>query len=242
MKISIKIAIKISKLMLLVLALPASGVWAQDSEKPDFSGLYMPTADFSRMIMFPMMGPPYTEWAENLVNDFNSKFDAIEDQPGSHCVPPGMPNAMAFPAPFPMEIIQRENDITLFFEAHSQYRKIYIEGYERPEPVLASRMGYSVGHWEGDTLVVKTTYLKEETLGSTIISDEGEITERITLEIDANGVRRLVDDIVYSDPKAYSTDIVMRGVWDSSPGTPIMEYVCGEYLYENYLQSKLSEE
>jgi hypothetical protein len=228
------------KLLALSFVLILSPVWAQEGSEqktPDFSGLYMPSMDFSLLIMFPMANPPYTEWAQNHANAFNSTFNAVTDQPSSFCVPPGMPASMALPAPFPLEIIQRPQDITLFFEAYAQYRKIYLEGYPRPEPLLASKMGYSVGHWEGEVLVVETTFLAEQTLGLNISSGEGRIIERLHLEADSAGNKRLVDNIVYSDLLAYTDDIIMRGVWDSSPDTPIMEYVCTEEIYEQYLDS-----
>jgi hypothetical protein len=227
---------QIALLSVLIIS-PVSAQEGSGQRAPDFSGLYMPSRDFSLLIMFPMANPPYSKWAQNHANEFNNKFNAITDQPTSFCVPPGMPASMALPAPFPLEIIQRPQDITLFFEAYAQYRKIYIDGYPRPEPQLASKMGYSVGHWEGEELVVETTFLAEQTLGLGISSGEGHITERMHLEADSAGNKRLVDNIVYSDLLAYTNDITMRGVWDSSPDTPIMEYVCTEEIYEQYLNS-----
>ena len=148
---------------------------------------------------------------------------------------------MAMPAPFPIEIIQRPQDITIFFEGYFQYRKIYMEGYDRPEPILNSRMGYSVGHWEGNELVVKTTYLSELTEGSFIGSGEGEITERFEVEYAEDGsISGFTDEIVLSDSGAYTADIVTSGSWAASPDTPIMEYTCTENIYQQHLESVAS--
>ena len=179
---------------------------------------------------------PYTDWARHYHDEFTSIYDPDRDQPAFLCVPPGMPVSMALAAPFPLEIIQRPHDITMFFEAYFQYRKIYLEGYDRPDPVLPTNMGYSVGHWDGDTLVVETTNLAERTQGTTIISDGARIEERMKLETDDKGNKSLVDKITLIDPKAYTRNIDMTGIWNWSPDTPILEYVCTNEMYQQYLE------
>ena len=196
----------------------------------------MPSRDFSRVKGFPMKDLPYTDWARRYYDAFISIYDPDRDQPAFICVPPGMPVTMSMVAPFPLEVIQRKSDITMFFEAYFQYRKIYLEGFPRPDPVLPTNMGYSVGHWEGDTLVVETTNLAERTQGTTIISDQARIEERIRLEQDDKGNKTLVDHYTLIDPKAYNKNIDMTGVWVSSPDTPILEYVCTNEIYQQYLE------
>jgi hypothetical protein len=139
--------------------------------------------------------------------------------------------------PFPVEIIQREQDITLFFEAWSQYRKIFLAGHDHPEPVLRSRMGHSVGRWEGDTLIVETTYLRARDMGKIMMSEDARIEERIRLETDATGARRLVNDITFIDEAIYTQPIRTRGVWDDSPDTPVLEYICSEEIWERYIDT-----
>jgi hypothetical protein len=207
---------------------------AQDAAHPDFSGIYMPNQRLSKLL--PFGDKPYTPWAKQYLDDFLAHYNPVSDEPSFFCVAPGMPLSMTMPAPFPLEIIQRPQDLTLFFEAYSQYRKIYIDGYPRPDLVLPTHMGYSVGHWEGDTLVVETTGLAELTVGSNIVSEEATITERMRIETDASGTRRLIDEIVYSDPKALTQTLTARGVWNASADTPILEYVCSQEIYDNYLE------
>jgi hypothetical protein len=214
----------------------SAALQADPGPHPDFSGLYMPSRDFSRFKGFPMKDLPYTDWARRYADEFTSIYDPNKDQPAFICVPPGMPASMALGAPFPLEVIQRPNDITMFFEAYFQYRKIYLEGYDRPDPVLPTNMGYSVGHWEGDTLVVVTGNLAERTQGTTILSSAARIEERMTIEIDDQGNKSLVDHITYIDPKAYTSNIEMTGIWNWSPDTPILEYVCTNEIYQQYLE------
>lgn len=205
------------------------------SDPPDLSGTWMPAQGPGLTQGFPRNDWPFTAKGQEIHDAFTAEFDPIKDDPAFFCVPPGMPMSMAAAAPFPMEIIQREHDITLFFESWSQYRKIYIEGHDHPDPILHSRMGYSVGHWEGDTLVVETDMLSERTQGRSLMSENAEFTERIRVETLEDGTRRLIDEIVFTDPEIYSEDIHVRGVWNESPDTPIMEYVCTEELYQQHL-------
>lgn len=216
----------------LSLSLPAAA-----QTPPDLSGVWMPVTGPGNTVIFPRAAWPFTAQGQAIFDAFEADFDQDRDSPEFFCVQPGMPMTMAAAAPFPVEIIQREQDVTLYFEAYNQYRKIFIEGHPRPEPILASRVGYSVGQWEGEELVVHTDHLAERTLGRAIMSGDATISERIRVEAAADGSRLLIDEIVFHDPATYSEDIQMRGVWREASDTPIMEYVCTEELYQKHLDS-----
>jgi hypothetical protein len=205
-------------------------------ERPDFSGTWMPDRSPGSNKGFPRSGWNYTEYGQQLQDAFTAEFDPDKDESSFFCVQPGMPMTMAQAPPFPLEVIQRDHDITLFFEAWSQYRKIYIDGYQHPEPILASRMGYSLGKWEGDTLVIEGNFLSERTMGRSLMSEEATFVERLHMETGADGKRRLISDIVFTDPVIYAEPIEMRGTWIDSPETPIMEYSCADELYEDHLE------
>lgn len=213
---------------------------AQD-ERPDLSGLWTPAprggAEGLPMPIRPR-DLPYTALGRQIWDDYANNFDPDVDAPGRFCVHPGMPTVMIGTPTFPMEIFQRPHDITIFNEAYYQYRKIYIEGYDRPEPILPSRMGYAVGRWEGDTLVVETSWLSERDMVSTLMSDEARITERIRIETTDDGQRVLVDDITLTDPKIYTEPVVMRGVWLETPDSPIMEYICSQNIFDEHIRNK----
>jgi hypothetical protein len=203
-------------------------------ETPDFTGYWMPNV--GRSVTWPFSDPPYTDRGRALWDAYAAEFDTDVDDPSRLCVPEAMPRTMVQP-PFPVEIIQREQDITLFFEAWSQYRKIFLAGHDHPEPVLRSRMGHSVGRWEGDTLIVETTYLRARDMGKIMMSEDARIEERIRLETDATGARRLVNDITFIDEAIYTQPIRTRGVWDDSPDTPVLEYICSEEIWERYIDT-----
>ena len=141
----------------------------------------------------------------------------------AQCLPDGMPNLMF--AIYPLEILQTPGRVTIIEEAFSQVRRIYIgEPQGRIGEVEPGYFGHSVGHWEGDTLVVDTIGLKEQVPSYRDVphSDEEHITERLHLA--APDILR--DDITIEDPK------MMDGPWRFTfayrrlPGYHMLEYVC----------------
>lgn len=106
-------------LVFLALALLFANIgYGQAQARPDFSGILMPdrTPGYERK-PFPRADWPYTQYGRQLQDAYLAEFDPNRDDPAFFCVQPGMPMSMSPAAPFPVEIIQRENDITMFFEA-----------------------------------------------------------------------------------------------------------------------------
>ncbi len=205
--------------------------------EPDLNGLWFPGGG-------PGQNPkelPFTPLGKKLSDAYIASFK-IEDDPGGWCVSPGLPRSI-WGAPFPVEVSQNKDFITMFWEGYFQYRKIYIEGRPRPDPILSTRMGYSVGHWEGDVLVVETTHLRESPYMRRLPNTENaKITERFTVENrkDAKGVttRYLTDQMTLTDPTLYTQPVTVTSSLRWSPTTPIMEYSCSEEIYEKHLQQR----
>ena len=93
-----------------------------------------------------------------------AEFDAFrtENDPAFRCIMPGIPKG--FTDPYPMEIIQQDHQIVFLYEYFHQVRRVYMDGREAPDYWPTSLSGYSTGHWEGDTLVVRTTRLSPNQL------------------------------------------------------------------------------
>ncbi len=219
----------------LLMALLAAGVSANESgDRPDFSGYWMPSV--GQATVWPSADPPFTELGRAMWDAYVSEFDPDVDDPARLCVPEAMPRTMTQP-PFPVEVIHRDHDITLFFEAWSQYRKIFMADYDHPPAILHTRMGHSVARWEGDTLVVNTNHLQEREMGKILMSDQARIEERIRLEVDDQGHKRLINDMTFYDEVMYTQPVRMRGVWDYSPDTPILEYICTQEIWELYIDA-----
>lgn len=200
-------------------------------------------------LWFPAFGGPGQQPAELPLNEsaqaqhdaYVAAFD-VDDDPGGFCVPPGLPRSI-WGAPFPVEIIQTESFINMFWEGYFQYRKIYMEGHPRPEPILHSRMGYSVGHWEGDTLVIETSHLSEYPYMRRLPNTDTATTiERITIEERADGQgemrRHLRNELTLHDTRLYTQPVTVTNYLIWSPDTPIMEYSCTDEIYERHLQER----
>jgi hypothetical protein len=108
---------------------------------------------------------PFMPWSAAVYN-YNSMNDSKYD-PEGYCLPPGGPRLMG--TPYPAEILQfpEEKRIVMIFEGGAHiWREIYMDG--RPHPPADSIkgqtwLGHSVGHWEGDALVVDTVGFNEGT-------------------------------------------------------------------------------
>ena len=116
------------------------------------------------------------------------------------CLPPGMPAMMRMD--YGMEVMQNKDKITFFGELNDALRRVYLDGRKPTQKILddPTYAGYSTGHWEGDTLVVETVALRDNTFieGFTPHSDAMTVHERIRLL--EPGL--LEDRITVTDPKA----------------------------------------
>jgi hypothetical protein len=88
-----------------------------------------------------------------LVNMTNDPSRHNTGDPELKCFRPGIPRANYMP--FPFQIIQGRDSVVIVYEFADSLRTIYMD--EKKEPPADSWMGWSTGHWEGDSLVVKTT-------------------------------------------------------------------------------------
>jgi hypothetical protein len=125
----------------------------------DLSGVWIGKRD-GKQAVDEKFRPPMTAWAQ-------ARFDAAvptvgprviagkENDPILRCNPDGIPKLLGVPQPF--EIVQTPNRIFMFFEHNRHWRTIWIDGRKLPEDPDPSWMGYSVGKWEGNTLVVEST-------------------------------------------------------------------------------------
>ena len=137
-----------------------------------------------------------------------------------------------------MEFIQRPEQITIIYEAHTEVRRIYMTGAKvDPADLIPSRDGYSTGHWEGDTLVVETTGLKESVDQATAHSEDAKIIERYTR---ARRIRRrasevLSGDVTIVDPAFYSKPAGFTRKWAPLVNGRMMVYDCVEPAWEDHL-------
>jgi hypothetical protein len=119
------------------------------------------------------------------------------------CEPAGMPYAMRMP--FPFEFFDNGSEITLRVEYMDVVRTIHMVDGDVPADFVPSRLGYSVGHWVGDTLVVETTHIDFPYFDDLGTPQSGaiEIREEFTLSDDRSGLRyvmTIVDPATFTAP------------------------------------------
>ena len=137
------------------------------------------------------------------------------------CIPDGMPSMMM--GMFPMEVFQRPEQINITQEAFNQTRRIYMnQALPKWDEIDPSFFGRSVGRWEGDTLVIETTGIKQNvTFRWTPHSEAMKITERIRLLApDILQDEITVEDDYLEKPWTYS--YTFRRMTDYK----LQEYVC----------------
>jgi hypothetical protein len=143
------------------------------------------------------------------------------DSPGTQCLPFGFITAGGAM----IKIIQTPGLIVMLTE-DLEYRQIFTDGRELPKDPNPAWMGYSVGHWDGDTLVVESTGYNERTWleNGYPHSENLRLTERIR----RSDFGHLIIDATWSDPKLYEKPWTTKVNGLLTPDTELLEYVCAE--------------
>lgn len=140
------------------------------------------------------------------------------------CEPPGMIENML--NPYPIEFIDSGTEIALRLEQWEVVRTIHMDRSANVGDRPAARMGYSVGYWEGRTLVVQTTDIDNpyfDDLG-TPQSEAVEITERFTLSEDGTRLDWVATVI---DPEVFTEPVIPQNMhWIWVPGEEVKPFDC----------------
>jgi hypothetical protein len=166
---------------------------------------------------------PYQPWAaQKVLEAFNRR--AIDD-PSALCLPLGVPR-LTLLGLFPTQIVQTPKQIVILYEYMSVFRLIPLNA-AHPDDLLPSYMGNSVGHWEGDTLVVDVIGFNDKTWlagAGTFHSDDLHVVERYT-RLDRD---RINYDVTIEDPKVLTKPWTIHSSMMLREGTRLEEYVCAE--------------
>ena len=147
-----------------------------------------------------------------------------EQPPAVRCLPQGVPGVMMA---YTFKIVQTPRLLILIPESQEPPRQVYLDGRTLPKDPEPTWMGYSVGRWEGDTLVIQTTGFKEEGWLDNAGHPRGQsmlITERLRRRDFGH-----VDlEIRYDDPKYYTRPFTNKTTLNLIPDSDIIEFVCTE--------------
>ncbi len=205
----------------------AQNPYAALAKLPDWSGVWEPTFRAGTPGQAPpappRLTPPYAaQYAKYLQKNRTTPGLNFVSAVAS-CVPPGLPQSML--QPYPIEFLFTPGRVTILIETDHLIRRIYTDGSPPPPDPDPTYQGTSVGHWEGDTLVVETSAILPDTSplqGINGHSDKFHVTERIRLaEPDLLEIKTTrTDPAVFIEP--YTTTAYYRRHRDWR----IMEYVC----------------
>jgi hypothetical protein len=199
-----------------------SGVWMQyrDGDVPGTPGMNGVNEHFR---------PPLTPWGQ-------AKFDAAkplsgakavagqEDNSALRCEPSGPPQVLVLPNPW--EIVQIPGRVLMFFEEQHIWREIWTDGRPLPKDPDPSWLGYSVGHWEGDTFVVETVGFNDKEWVD-LYGNPRTSTTRLTERYRRLNHDTLEQQIIIDDPRVYSKAWVSPPkLHKLEPGWELAEWFC----------------
>jgi hypothetical protein len=226
---------------LLALVVAALPLLASAASPPDFTGVWAPVAPVSPRDAASGAGQqvPLRPEAKLRHDAFNAIVSPTGDTPGGVCLGAGMPGALLGGGGYPMEIIQRTEQITIVFELHGETRRVYFGDRNVPEQDrVPNRIGYSSGRWEGDVLVVETNNLVEQLdQRTTPHSGEATIVERYRLDgTDSQGRQILVAQVTMTDPTFYAEPLVLTRRWTQVPNGHLLPYECNEEVWRDRVE------
>jgi hypothetical protein len=169
-------------------------------------------------------GLPFTEWGRKTRDE--RKANNSKDNPDAHCKPLGLMQLHTHP--YEKKIVQGPGTIVIMYNANNDVRQILTNGQTLPEvgPQLAPWWyGYSVGKWEGDTLVVTTVGFRDDVwldVNGSPLTSSGKLVERFT----RLNFGTLQIDITIEDPKAYTEPFTVRVNQQLMRDTELFESVC----------------
>jgi hypothetical protein len=230
----------VSNLSRALLGMCFTATAALAADRPDFTGVwgtYRAPGAAAPQRGAPQAPLPLKPEAQKKVDAYRALVAPNQDTPGGFCLGTGMPGSMLGSGGYPMEIVQHDDLLIVVFEAHAEIRRIYLGARAKEEDLFPDRNGYSVGRWDGDTLIVETTHLKEAVDQQRYPhSDQAKIVEEYRLVTSDDGGKILTSNMTLTDPSFYTEPIKAEKKWQFLPGVRLLPYECNEPLWEEHLE------
>jgi hypothetical protein len=193
--------------------------------KPDLSGLWRPggglIGDISRGMKEGVV--PFQPWAEELYK--KRRATESKDDPTASCIVGGVPRSDLVPYPF--KILTVPGMVVVLYEAVHSYRQIFTDGRSLPKEPNPQWFGYSVGKWDGDTLVVESAGFNDNVWLDNFGHPATEAL-RVTERFRRRSVGEMEVEITINDPKAYTRPWTVLLPLALQPDTELIEYMCNE--------------
>jgi len=178
---------------------------------------------------------PYQPWAATLRKQ--RAADDSRDDPHVRCLPDTVPRMWTLP--HLTKAVHTPKLLVLLYEVNAMYRQIFIDGRPFPQDPNPAWNGYSVAHWDSDTLVVETRGFRDNLwidMNGSPMSDAAKMTEKIrrpnfgTLEI----------ELTVDDPKVYTKPFTVKLTQTLEADTELVDEFCleNEKSYERMQRSR----
>jgi hypothetical protein len=195
--------------------------------RPDLSGVWEPVKTYSRDLAADLVAPsevPFQPWSKALAAK-RADGSQSRDDPPAHCLPQGVPRLGGAPAPW--KIVQTPA-LTLFvYEAFTLWRQVFTDGRKLAPDANPTWLGYSVGHWDGDTFVVDTRGFNARSWLDQVGKPQTEqlhVIERFRRK----DFGHLDIEITIDDPGAYTQPWTVKQSAKLLPATELLEFICNE--------------
>ena len=192
-----------------------------DDGRPDLSGLWIPVEESGDLRDTSKIH----EWARTLIVERERRF--FEDSPRFRCLPSGPAYLTAGGLSGALRRIVQHPTVIAFLYADQAYRQIFMDGRELEPDPLPIWMGYSVGRWDGDTLVVESNGYNDKTwLHSQGLPHSESL--RITERYDRSDFGHIQLDVTYEDPGAFNSPLHAVVEMAFVADDVLLETVCNE--------------
>jgi hypothetical protein len=196
------------------------------ADPPDLSGVWFLSGSVGALKTVDGHAPPLTAEAKAILDAHlaaarkgDYSYDGL-----THCLPPGLPRLMLMKEPF--EILQRPKALYFVHQLNRLPRRVYLDE-ALPTDVDPHYLGYSVGKWVGNALVIDSTGFDDSTLldnAGLPHSEALHLTERYELSQDG---KNLHGQFTIDDPKTFTQTWSAQADYVKRPGYELPEDVCG---------------
>jgi len=197
---------------------------------PDISGTYWATTYSPKIQVIGGGDPPLNAagQAQYQKNQVGLRNGSIIDKARRVCVPDGIPRVLA--TPYPFEIFQiPAGQVTFNFEMNHQVRVVVMDRpLQKAESLITDLRynGHSVGHWDGETLVVESNGYNDRTFLDATGLPHGE--QLTTVERIKRTGNQLEDIVTIHDPEMYSRDWQARFTYALRNNVRLEDYACND--------------
>jgi hypothetical protein len=178
---------------------------------------------------------PFTAWGKRQWEN----YDVVKhgDYAGS-CMPFGWSRTLY--GPHPIQFVQDEDKLIMLAEQNTWFTIVYTDGRPHDKEIAATWYGDTVGHWDGDTLILETVnlngYAKVDTIGHPYSSQA-----KITQTYRRPNFGTIEHTWTVDDPKTYTKQWTVKNTWPLEPfNTKILEYGCMENNLETLISGAIT--